>query len=751
MRTDLTHGSEFHHAMDHYMASLVQRRDFAGAVKYYEDTRRELEATGGAVTGSILRHAATAYASLSNYPAALKTARIAQHEASQEGDNVALAEVFVTLGGILRDMGEWKEAEKAYRDAESLFRRYDDIAGQSRALNLLAGLFYRRGDYKNSLSVLLDATAIARQSHDRKMLAYMMGNIGRIYTFIGDFSEAQKHLQTNIDLSTQLSDWLEVARAQLALGYLHIQQAAYDSAEQALDHGSRLLSSTNSPRDEVIHLTYLGELQYRHGRLKEALQTLEAALKRAEEMSPTSTLTARVRRHLAELHIRLKNYTSAHRFAARAMLTMKKANIKVEVGALWKIKAIISEANTRNTNGREYFEKALDILKEAGAWFERADALVAAGSSKLFCARQRLTYLFRAEEFYRRNRVKAKLQEVERIINSVHYPVGKTGKTDTSSSTHDRDIEYLTNCSEIKRFKAQLLIIGRSDLPLLLSGETGVGKDHLARYFHHLVRPGAPLVIVNCASIPETLLESELFGYQKGAFTGAEGDKKGLFVAANRGVLYLDEIGDMPLSLQAKLLGFLETKRVIPLGTTDEIRLDIKLVAATNKDLEKMIAQGSFRHDLYFRLSGITFQIPALRDRKEDIPLLLHHFMRKCNLLETDGKIPPELAHQFVEYDWPGNVRELSNKVKRLEVMVQLVSEGDLVELAHSLFSVEMSQDIMSFFDRIEQYERKLLVEALLAADGNKSEAARILGIHEATVRTKLKRYSISVEGGAAH
>lgn len=753
MRKDVIHGSEFRCAMDHYMASLIQRRDFAGAVKYYESNRRELEATGGAVAGSILRHAATAYASLSNYPAALKTARLAQHNVAQEGDSVLLGEIFLILGGILRDMGEWKEAEKAFRDAESIFRRNDCLEGQSRALNLLAGLFYKQANYKSSLSALMDAITIARKLKDQKKVAYMMGNIGRIYMFIGDFTEAERHLQINLELSTQLSDWPEVALAYLSLGYVYLQQAEYEKAEDALDHAYRHIVATSNGRYEVMHLTYLGELRYRSGSLPEASEALESALKLAERITPNATLTGRVMRHLAELHTRLKNYSMARHFVAKAMVIMERAGDKVEVGALWKIKAVIAEANGQNAEGQEYFVKAIDILHEAGVRFEKAHALMAAGSSKLFSVRQRLTYLFRAEEFYRRNGAAAKLREVERIINTIDYPAGPVVKTGpfTASYYPNDDVDYLTNCLQIKRFKAQLPMIGCSDLPVLLTGETGVGKDHMARYFHRLVRPETPFVAVSCASLPETLLESELFGYLKGAFTGAEVDKQGLFVAANGGVLYLDEIGDISLSLQAKLLGVLETRRVMPLGSTDEVRLDIKLVAATNKDLEEMVEQGAFRRDLYYRLSGITFRIPALRNRKEDIPLLLRHFMRRCNLLKSNGNIPTQLIHQFIEHDWPGNTRELYNKVKRLEVMAKLVAEGDLVELSRSIFSAEMPQDKGSLFDRVEQFERQILIEALLAARGNKSEAARILRIHEATVRTKLKRYRISVEGGVVH
>lgn len=752
MKIEATNRNDFHRAMDHYMASLIQKRDYAAAVKYYEDNLSELEAVGGVSLGPILRLAAEAYASLSNYPAALKTARLAQNIIAPEGESVLLAETFVTLGGILLNMGELKEAEKAFRDAESIFRRRDCLEGQSQALNLLAGLFYKQTDYKNSLSALIDAIEIARRLNDQKKLAYMMGNIGRIYAFIGDFAKAEEHLQMNIELSTQMADQRETASAYLALGYIYIQQGEYRKAEQTLDQAGEHLARVNSRRNKVIYLTYLGELHYRSGRLQEAREALENALKLAEKSTPGTAAVGRVMRHLAELHIRLKNYSTARHFAGRAMVIMERAGDKLEVGALWKIKAIVAEANGQENEGRESFVMAIDILRETGVRFEKAEALIAAGTSNLFTVRQRLTYLFRAEEFYRRSGLSVKLQQVERIINSIDYPpAGKTGTACSQAAGPPNGAGFLTGCPTIKRFKAQLPIIGRSDLPLLLTGETGVGKDHMARYYHSLVRPDSPFVTVNCASLPETLLESELFGYHRGAFTGADNDKQGLFVVANRGILYLDEIGDIPLSLQAKLLGVLETRRFIPLGSTEEVLLDIKLVVATNKDLEEMVECGAFRRDLYYRLSGLTFQIPALRDRKEDIPQLLRHFMERSHLLNNNDPIPTELIRQFVEYDWPGNTRELHNKVKRLEVMAELVAEGDLVELSRSIFSAEMPQDKRSLFDRVEQFERKMIVEALLATQGNKSEAARILGIHEATVRTKMKRYHICVEGGVAH
>jgi len=739
----------FFDSIAHFMASLRDKRDFAAIIRQYEAHRPALEAAGGSSAGAVVHEAAQAFAALHQHPAALRAARLAHSMAAADGDTILLAEIFLTLGGILRDSGEYKEAEKAFRDAESIFRRNDCSEGQSRALNHLGGLFFRQKDYRIALACLMDAVEIARVLGDNKKLAFMMGNIGRIHAFTGDLVQAEKHLQLNIELSTELGDRLETARAYLSLGYLYIQQAEYAKAEETLNRAYPLIVAEQSRRDEVIYLTYLGELQYRSGLYSESERSLNRGLSLAEKIAPHSTLAARVLRHLAELMVRTRQYRQAQRLAARSLAIYEPAGDNVEIGALTKLNAQIAEASGQNIKAVEMFSTALNLLSDADVRAEKAEALKAAGMSGLFSVRERMTFLFRAEELYAASKITTLRDEVSRMIQELDT---RAHQTDAITPNTTATCDYLTLNREIKQFLSQLPALGRSDLAILITGETGVGKDQMARYYHSLVRPSGPFVAINCASLPETLLESELFGYRKGAFTGADTNKPGLLVSANGGVLMLDEIGDMPLALQAKLLRVIERRAVVPLGGTTEVPIDIRLVAATNRDLESMVAQGSFRRDLYYRLSGITFLIPALRDRKEDIALLLHHFMTERGLMDNGAKLPAELVHQFVEYDWPGNVRELVNKVKRLEILAQMVAEGDLVELARSVFAGDKlagPKATGSLFNRVVEFERMLILEALMAAHGNKCEAARLLGVHEATVRTKLKRYGITLPTGA--
>lgn len=745
MKRSVDTGMEFRTTMAQSIESLIDQRNFAGVVRYYEVNRDVIENSGTESAGSMLHHVAIAYASLSNYPIALRVARAAQHMEAGNGDCLNLAEIFMTVAGILRDIGKWQEAEKVFRDAESVFRRNDCLEGQSRALNLLAGLFFKQNNFTEALRILLQALEIARKLKDKKKLAYMMGNVGRIYTFTGNLAEARKHLLLNIELSTELGDDIETSRAYLSLSYVEIQQGNNDKSHQLLDKAKGMIAVNGNRKDELIHLTYLGELLYRTSKFDESRNVLNRAFKLATTISRGTAMEARIRRHLAELAVRMGDYRRASQMVSSALPIMEKNSVLAEMGALYKIKGQIADARGKAADGETFFSRAFDLLDKSGVRLEKADALAAAGSSNLFSPKRRMTFLFRVEEFFTVNSLENRLKEIGRLIEEQNWSGSPAFATVSDSlPAGQNDAEFLTSCAEIKRFMSQIEAIGRTDIPVLLTGETGVGKDHLARYFHRIVRPNGPFRAINCASLPETLLESELFGFKKGAFTGADADKQGLFVASNGGVLFLDEIGDMPLSLQSKLLGVLENRRLLPLGSVDEITLDIKLLAATNRNLEEMVEDGSFRRDLFYRLSGIVFRIPALRERKEDIPLLLHHFLKKSRLAEVSDQLPTELIHQFVCYDWPGNTRELANKVKRLEVAAELIAEGDLVELTRSLFAIEKPSMASGLVEQVEAFERKLLVEALVAAGGNKSEAARILGIHEATVRTKLKRYDIS-------
>jgi DNA-binding NtrC family response regulator len=293
----------------------------------------------------------------------------------------------------------------------------------------------------------------------------------------------------------------------------------------------------------------------------------------------------------------------------------------------------------------------------------------------------------------------------------------------------------------------QIAYAADSTAPVLIQGESGTGKELVARAIQvHGARAARPFVAVNCGAITETLLESELFGHVRGAFTGSIADRKGVFEQAHGGTVFLDEIGDMPPAMQVKLLRVLQDGEVRPVGGNRSIHTDARVVAATNVDLDRSVADQRFRQDLYYRLSVIVIQLPALRDRREDIPLLIEQFMR--NASTRTGRpvtLSPDAIVALTSYRWPGNVRELENTIERLVVFsrgrIELPDLPDTV-LAAPSFEERMFQDLPS----LDELERRYLVHVLDAVGGNRSRAAEALGIDRRTLYRMAERLGVALK-----
>ena len=315
--------------------------------------------------------------------------------------------------------------------------------------------------------------------------------------------------------------------------------------------------------------------------------------------------------------------------------------------------------------------------------------------------------------------------------------------------------------------------VGRVEVPVLITGESGTGKDLVAESIWKVsTRWEKPFVVINCAAIPETLLEAELFGYEKGAFTGATSSRIGKFEEADGGIIFLDEIGDMSLSLQSKVLRVLQNGTFYRVGDNKEVKVDIRVIAATNKDLEEMVSQGKFREDLYFRINVVRIHLPSLRERKEDTPLLVECFTRRYS--SQTGKeikgVSKKFLDKLMEYDWPGNIRELENTIRKAIVFTKTpyltsydfnlnkpISLQETKEISFTeplrnvvrslLRSKRKNGDIYSQI--LKEAERILLEEALNASSWNRSKAARLLGINRLTLRRKLEEYNLAFPKGS--
>lgn len=313
--------------------------------------------------------------------------------------------------------------------------------------------------------------------------------------------------------------------------------------------------------------------------------------------------------------------------------------------------------------------------------------------------------------------------------------------------------EYLNGNQVLSKSKQMNKIVDLADKisdvdsTVLLEGESGVGKTMFARYIHDKSsRRNKPFVKVDCSAIPETLIESELFGYEEGSFTGSlKGGKDGFVVAARGGTLFLDEIAELPLSSQVKLLTLLQDKKISPVGSAEWIDVDIRVIAATNQNLEKLIEEGEFREDLYYRLKVIPITIPPLRDRKADIvPMIMSFTSRLNSYYEMDKSISPSGISVLLDYPWPGNVRELENVIERLMV----TSEGDEIteeEVRFCLVSKEEKHTRKTYKEKVDEFEIKLIRSLSTQAESIK-EMAEIADINESTLRKKIKRYDLNIE-----
>jgi len=293
-------------------------------------------------------------------------------------------------------------------------------------------------------------------------------------------------------------------------------------------------------------------------------------------------------------------------------------------------------------------------------------------------------------------------------------------------------------------------MVAATDVTVLVAGETGTGKEVLAHALRqHSPRADKPFITLNCAALPEALAESELFGHRKGAFTGAVGSQIGRFQAADRGTVFLDEVDSLPVALQAKLLRFLETGEIQPVGETHTQRVDVRIIAATNTNLVDKISKGEFRRDLYYRLNVVPLEIPPLRERSGDIQLLIHHFMSE---FAEEHKLPETTFSKtalarMATYGWPGNVRELRNVCERLSILLagRTIEENNLpgeivnrVPLQKPLFALpELGIDL-------EKVEIDLIRQALHRTNGNRSRSARLLGISRDTLLYRMQKYGIS-------
>jgi two-component system response regulator AtoC len=397
-------------------------------------------------------------------------------------------------------------------------------------------------------------------------------------------------------------------------------------------------------------------------------------------------------------------------------------------------------------------QSGVELLRQAKSLFPRTEIAIMTGHGSIESAvdAMKLGAYDYIEKPFRVEKMRLLLQRMAEKVRLVTENEFLRERVNTEDNL-DGIVGASANIQDVLRMISRLK---DTRTPVLVAGESGTGKELVARAIHFRgAMAQTPFVAVDCGSLVPTLMESELFGYEKGAFTGAMKSKAGLFQAANGGTIFLDEIGELPLEMQAKLLRVLQEREVRPVGSNSAINVDVRVIAATNRDLEAAYRAGTFRKDLYFRLNVVTVHLPSLRERRSDIPMLVHHFLNRY-APGTNLQVTPAAMKSLLQYEWPGNVRELENCVARAITLGdrQVIDVADLppaIRTESSDTTPRSSLDNNSLSTTaLAEMERMTILKVFEQANGDKALAGRMLGISRATLYRKLKRYNISLRPG---
>ncbi|MCK4385881.1 MAG: sigma 54-interacting transcriptional regulator, partial [candidate division Zixibacteria bacterium] len=742
---------------------------------------------------------------LGNYREAKSKAESAYDLLKNTSEHSKVAQIQDILGRIYLDLGDLKNAENYVRDAITTYRRIGDQVAIINCYNTIARIFFIKSDYQKAVEYLHETKELSEEIGDSKMTAAASGNLGRIYILMGEWEKAKENLLISLRFNETHGDRLNLCKCQLSLGFLCCLKREFQKASEYLTKAFELADKNKYLRELVIYHEYMGSLKFDLGDYKKAEDHYNQIIKIWETTAPDGDMISQTYRLLAELQVAKKEYDQALIFCQKSLEVSKSLGEKIEEGTVYRILGQIHSAKGDKELALEYFNKSISYLQQIGAKYELAKTYLETGRSKEFDYYKRLGFLsnaeieFRglgsfyylgqvnlsianlladdnqydkaqlfltdAEKFFKEAKEQKAVCQVCDLRHTIENALFRASMIAKSNGRNTFD-NIITQNDEMREVIEKLKQIKDYDISILLEGETGTGKDLLAKAIHYSgKRKDKRFIAVSCAALPESLLENELFGHKRGAYTGADKDESGLFEEAEGGTLYLDEIAEVPLSTQVKLLRAIEEKEIVRLGETTPRKIDVRIVSSTSKDLKKVLNEVTFRQDLYYRLNTFQIKIPPLEQRKDDIPLLVRHFLKEYGIKDGDLKDfdLKKVVRRFSEYSWPGNVRELENELKRMVVLFQ-AGNGDparlLSEKLHKFSQIsplggENNQIIpshgidhqmptnLSLFEDVAEFEKEKIIQALSQTNGIKLRAAKLLGIPEATLRNKMKKYQI--------
>jgi transcriptional regulator with GAF, ATPase, and Fis domain/tetratricopeptide (TPR) repeat protein len=675
----------------------------------------------------------------------------------------ALASTHSLLGNAYLRTGELAGCESHLRAAIHIFTW--DLGLPVEALaptRILAALYSNMGMWTTARHELGRAIIVADDNNAVRESLGLRVNLGVILLKSSNRGDALKV----IDDASHLADFGTFSKQRALCALLRARvlrmSSAYLPALQALAEALLDIRAANMPREEAICLEYLGDCYLGQRDYRKALEHYQQAMKIAEETAPRGDLVPELCHRLAEALVNLGDANQAILLCERGLRLARETSDRYEECATHRVLAIAHRAAGNPTKAHRIAMEGISLGRSYEIPYELARVLVWDGETRLQSKGRddqmigRLQ-LWEARAVFERIGLQNEVRTLDRALGFEEEIVQPGVESGVAALTEISNLDrgalrfgIITSSPEVSEAVATIQSIAPSKIPVLISGPSGVGKELLAHALHRMSdRRKMPFLPVNCGAISASLIESELFGHERGAFTGAVALREGLFTAADKGTLFLDEIGELPLSTQATLLRVLETGELRRVGS-DEVRsIDVRIVAATNSDLEEMVERGLFRRDLFFRLEGVNVKVPPLREREEDIRALFRFFFAEAVAASRKKiSVSDDVEPLLCAYVWPGNVRELKNEIARAVVMAEngavLGREAFLPKLRRkSPTALREARDR----DDATAEERSRILEALRAHSGNKADAARSLGgMKRTTLLYKIDRLRIRPE-----
>ncbi len=619
--------------------------------------------------------------------------------------------------------GEFAEAREELSEAYYGFKRTGEIRGMGRSATWLAHLCHQAAEYGLAVQYFERATAHYAAGGFDVQVGMCSYNASMAHLRWGNLVVARDLLMRVLKQYMHKFPIEHLYNTRHAAAILAAQLGDFDWAKRNLDEASKLPS--NYRREYFRQLEISGYVYTLAGDYKKAEQFLKDGEKLAFEIAPDSTLVSQIKRLFGDLYVLTAKYDLAERYATEGLAVAEKINERLEVAACYRIFAQVETQRKNGDKAREWYKKSIDLFSLISARYETALTRYLAACSGLHEANERVAMLYLAKEYFESEEVIPYIEKVKRELANSNLPRAMAPIPDGRAES---GVTMIAASEPMRKVLEKISYIAPSDMNILITGATGTGKDLLASYIHEQSGRTGKFVAINAAAIPNTMIEAELFGSSKGSYTGADRDRQGRLEEADNGTVYLNEIADASEELQVKLLEVLESKLVRKLGSATGKKVNFRLVAATNHDLQERMTAGKFRRDLYFRLNGLEINLPRLEDRREEIPLLVEHFLKQLGLsldfTNGERKHLEQFCESLQQQNWPGNIRELKARVKNL----WLLGRGDL-GLMNSLAGAPIPESAE------DQY-----AAAVAECGGNQRKAARMLRVTEGTVRYHLKK-----------